>query len=44
MKFEGIYTPIITPFNKDGQIDWEVYAEVIDWQIENGVAPWMVWK
>jgi len=38
MKFEGIYTPIITPFNKDGQIDWEVYAEVIDWQIENGVA------
>jgi 4-hydroxy-tetrahydrodipicolinate synthase len=38
MKFEGIYTPIITPFNKEGQIDWEVYAEVIDWQIENGVA------
>ena len=38
MKFEGIYTPIITPFNNDGQIDWELYAEVIDWQIENGVA------
>jgi 4-hydroxy-tetrahydrodipicolinate synthase len=35
MKFEGIYTPIITPFSNDGEIDWNVYAEVIDWQIEN---------
>ena len=38
MRFEGIYTPIITPFASNGQIDWDVYAEVIDWQIENGVA------
>ena len=38
MRFEGIYTPIITPFANNGQIDWDVYAEVIDWQIENGVA------
>lgn len=38
MKFKGIYTPIITPFNEDGSINWESYAEVIDWQIENGVA------
>ena len=38
MRFEGIYTPIITPFANNGDIDWDVYAEVIDWQIENGVA------
>ena len=38
MRFEGIYTPIITPFGSNGEIDWDVYAEVIDWQIENGVA------
>ena len=38
MRFEGIYTPIITPFASNGEIDWDVYAEVIDWQIENGVA------
>jgi len=38
MRFEGIYTPIITPFLKDGSIDWESYAKVIEWQIENDVA------
>jgi 4-hydroxy-tetrahydrodipicolinate synthase len=38
MRFEGIYTPIITPFANNGEIDWDVYAEVIDWQIENGVS------
>ena len=38
MRFEGIYTPLITPFKDSGEIDWDMYAEVIDWQIENGVA------
>jgi len=38
MKFEGIYTPIVTPFSGDGSIDWDAYANVIDWQIDNGVA------
>lgn len=38
MRFEGIYTPVITPFHEDGSIDWEGYANVIEWQIENGVA------
>jgi len=37
MRFEGIYTPIITPFTADGSIDYEAYAQVIDWQIDNGV-------
>lgn len=38
MRFEGIYTPIITPFHEDGSVDWDGYASVIDWQVENGVA------
>lgn len=38
MRFEGIYTPIITPFCADGSIDWERFGEVIDWQIANGAA------
>ena len=38
MRFEGIYTPIITPFHDSGAIDWDSYGQVIDWQIENGVA------
>ena len=38
MKFTGIYTPIITPFSNVGEIDWNAYADVIDWQIDNGVA------
>lgn len=38
MRFEGIYTPIITPFHEDSSIDWDSYGAVIDWQVENGVA------
>ncbi len=38
MRFKGIYTPIITPFSPDGSIDWAGFAEVIERQIENGVA------
>jgi len=38
MRFEGIYTPIITPFKEDGSVDWDSYAEVIEWQIENDVT------
>ena len=38
MRFQGIYTPIITPFFDDGSIDWDSYARVIEFQIENGVA------
>lgn len=38
MHFEGIYTPVITPFNENGTIDWESYGKAIEWQIENGVA------
>ena len=37
MRFEGIYTPIITPFKDDLAIDFDAYGKVIDWQADNGV-------
>lgn len=37
MKFEGIYTPVLTPFSADNQIDYAAWAKILDFQIENGV-------
>ena len=37
MKFEGIYTPVITPYRDDFSIDYERLAEVVDFLIESGV-------
>ena len=37
MRFEGIYTPIITPFREDLSIDFDTFGHVIDWQADNGV-------
>ena len=37
MKFEGIYTPIITPHTEDGSIDKEAFAEVAEFLIDAGV-------
>ena len=34
MKFEGIYTPAITPLTSDGQIDTTAFAEVLEYLIE----------
>ena len=37
MKFEGLYTAIITPFSADGsKIDYDVYAALIERQIKAG--------
>jgi 4-hydroxy-tetrahydrodipicolinate synthase len=36
MQFEGIYVPIVTPFDGGLAIDYDAYGDVIDWQIENG--------
>jgi 4-hydroxy-tetrahydrodipicolinate synthase len=36
MQVEGIFVPIITPFNDDLSIDYGAFGEVLDWQIENG--------
>ena len=37
MKFEGIYTPAITPHEADGTIDRQAFAEVLDSLIAAGV-------
>ncbi len=34
---EGIYVPLITPFNEDESIDFIAYQKMIDFVIENGV-------
>lgn len=38
MKFEGIYTALVTPFNQDGSIDWGALKNLVDFQVEAGVA------
>ncbi|MCY4275785.1 MAG: dihydrodipicolinate synthase family protein, partial [Gammaproteobacteria bacterium] len=35
--FEGIYTPIITPFHKSGEINFDTLGEIIEFLIEQGV-------
>lgn len=37
MKFEGIYTPAITPHADDGSIDRAAFADVLEWLIAAGV-------
>jgi len=34
--FTGIGTAIVTPFNAQDQVDWDVYANLIEFQIANG--------
>ena len=38
MKFEGIFTPVVTPYRADFSIDYERLAEIIDFLIDAGVA------
>ncbi|MCX7645509.1 MAG: dihydrodipicolinate synthase family protein [Rhodobacteraceae bacterium] len=37
MKFEGIYTPVITPYREDGSIDRDAFAAMIEHLIGAGV-------
>jgi 4-hydroxy-tetrahydrodipicolinate synthase len=37
MTFEGIYTPIITPYDGDGAIDKDALADMVDHLVEAGV-------
>ncbi len=37
MRFDGVYTPVITPFHEDQSIDEKSWGRMIEWQIENGV-------
>ena len=35
--FEGAATALVTPFDKNGNPDFEAYAALIDWQIKEGI-------
>lgn len=35
--FEGAYTAIVTPFNADGEVDFETFRKLIDNQAEGGI-------
>jgi len=35
--FDGIYTPVVTPYHDDGSVNWDSLANVIDYLIEAGV-------
>lgn len=37
MKFEGIYTPAVTPLNEDGSIDKAGFAAVLDYLVESKI-------
>ena len=40
--FKGVFTAIITPFRKNGEVDEEAFKKLIDFQIENkidGIVP-----
>ncbi len=37
MKFEGIYTPIVTPYREDFSIDYERLSEIVEFLVEAGV-------
>ncbi|MEM6657859.1 MAG: dihydrodipicolinate synthase family protein [Pseudomonadota bacterium] len=36
-KFEGIYTPVVTPYQADGSVNWDALSTVIDHLIDHGV-------
>ncbi|SEF85200.1 dihydrodipicolinate synthase family protein [Marinobacterium lutimaris] len=42
MNFEGIYTPVITPFKQDGSIDFDAYAIHVKYLQESGVNGLMI--
>jgi 4-hydroxy-tetrahydrodipicolinate synthase len=37
MKFEGIYTPVITPYKEDGAIDHDAFAAMVEYLVTSGV-------
>ena len=36
-RFEGIYTPVVTPYHADFTTDWDKLGAVIDWLLDAGV-------
>jgi 4-hydroxy-tetrahydrodipicolinate synthase len=37
MKFEGIYTPVITPHTEDGSIDRDAFCAMVEYLVHSGV-------
>lgn len=37
MRFEGVYVATVTPFQANGEVAWEKYATLLDWQATSGV-------
>jgi len=37
MKFEGIYTPVITPYKEDGSIDRDAFCVMVESLVSAGV-------
>ena len=42
MLFQGLATALITPFKKDKSVDFDAYARLLEYQIENGVNALLV--
>lgn len=38
MEFSGVHTPILTPFDQDGAIDYDTLEKLINFQLDNGVS------
>ncbi len=37
MRFDGIYTPVVTPYDTAGAVDFDVLAQVIEHLVAEGV-------
>ena len=35
--FDGIYTPVVTPYFEDGEVNWDALSDMIDFLVEKGV-------
>ncbi len=36
-RFDGIYTPVVTPFHDDGAVNWDALADVVEYLVAHGV-------
>ena len=35
--FTGVFTALVTPFQRDGSVDFDAFRNLIDWQIASGI-------
>ncbi|MET0281606.1 MAG: 4-hydroxy-tetrahydrodipicolinate synthase [Steroidobacteraceae bacterium] len=36
--FSGSHVAIVTPFREDGEIDWQAWARLVEWQVASGTS------